>query len=77
LVSQDERTVRGAYLLVAARRINLEGHRTSSGAGDPPSTSSSNSATGTPIWMYVIGFAVLAVMLVVVLLHLSGTSFGH
>jgi hypothetical protein len=60
-----------------AHRINPQGHGTSSAAGGSPSTSSSNSATRTSIWMYVIGFAVLAVMLVILLLHLSGTSFSH
>jgi hypothetical protein len=34
-------------------------------------------ATSRPTVMYIVALVVLAVMLVVVLLHLSGTSFGH
>jgi hypothetical protein len=36
-----------------------------------------DSTTGTPNWVYVIGFAVFVVMLAVVLLHLGGTSVGY
>jgi hypothetical protein len=60
-----------------ARRINRQGSGDSSAAAVPASAIPPNPATGTPIWVYVIGFAVLVVMLVVVLRHLSGTSFGH
>jgi hypothetical protein len=60
-----------------ARRINRQASGDSSAAAVPASTIPPNSATGTPIWVYVIGFAVLVVMLVVVLRHVSGTSFGH
>ena len=60
-----------------ARRINRQGSGDSSAAAVPASTIPANPATGTPIWVYVIGFAVLVVMFVVVLRHLSGTSFGH
>src|SRR5687768_14502042 len=60
-----------------ARRINRQGSGDSSAADVPPSAIPPNPATGTPIWVYVIGFSVLVVMLVVVLRHLSGTSFGH
>jgi hypothetical protein len=60
-----------------ARRINRQGSGDSSAAAVPPSAIPPNPATGTPIWVYVIGFAVLVVMLVVVVRHLSGTSFGH
>jgi hypothetical protein len=60
-----------------ARRVNPRVGGPSSDADIPPSAAPSNLATRTPIWMYVIGLAVLLVMLVVVLLHLTGTSFGH
>ena len=60
-----------------ARRINRQGSGDSSAAAVPASAIPPSPATGTPIWVYVIGFAVLVVMLVVVLRHLSGTSFGH
>ena len=60
-----------------ARRINRQGSGDSSAAAVPASAIPPNPATGTPIWVYVIGFAMLVVMLVVVLLHLSDTSFGH
>jgi hypothetical protein len=56
-----------------ARRISLQG-RGASPAADVPA---SNSAIRTPMWMYVLGFAVLLMMLLVVLRHLSGTGFGH
>jgi hypothetical protein len=59
-----------------ARRVNPRAGGPSSAVDIPPSAAPSNLATRTPIWMYVIGLAVLLVMLVVVLLHLSGTSFG-
>ena len=55
-----------------ARRINRQGSGDSSAAAVPASAIPPNPATGTPIWVYVIGFAMLVVMLVVVLLHLSG-----
>jgi hypothetical protein len=60
-----------------ARRINRQGSGASSTAAVPPSAIPPNSATGRPIWVYVIGFAELVAMLAVVLLHLSGTSVGH
>jgi hypothetical protein len=60
-----------------ARRINRKGSGVTSAAAVIPSAIPSTSATGTPIWVYVIGFAVLVAMLAVVLLHLSGTSVGH
>ena len=60
-----------------AGRINPRDRGVSAASSVPPSTIPSNSATGIPIWMYVVAFAILVVMLVVVLLHLSGTSFGH
>jgi hypothetical protein len=60
-----------------ARRITPQRQGRSTAAAIPPSTIPANSATETSIWMYVIGLAVLVVMLVFVLLHLSGTSFRH
>jgi len=36
-----------------------------------------SSASSTPSWLYVVGLAVLVVMLIVVLLHLTGADFGH
>jgi hypothetical protein len=60
------------------RRIDPQGPRgASSAARGPRSTSPATAAIRTRMRMYVIGFAVLVVMLVAVLLHLSGTSFGH
>ena len=64
-------------LTPCARRFNRQGSGDSSAAAVPPWAIPPNPATGTPIWVYVIGVAVLLVMLVIVLLHLSGTSFGH
>jgi hypothetical protein len=57
------------------KRTLSEGRRSLSTANVPLSTIPS--ATRIPMWMYVMGFAVLIVMLVVVLLHLSGISCGH
>jgi hypothetical protein len=34
-------------------------------------------ATSRPTGMYIVALVVLAVMLVIVVLHLTGTSFGH
>jgi hypothetical protein len=59
-----------------ARRINRQGSGASSAAAASPLAIPPDSGTETPIWVYVIGFTVV-VMIVVVLLHLSGTSFGH
>lgn len=59
------------------KRITAEGGRPVSRASVALPASRSTSETQTPMWMYVIGFAVLVVMIVAVLLHLSGTSFRH
>jgi hypothetical protein len=42
-----------------------------------PTTGSSITASGMPNWMYVVAIVALVMMLLVVLLHLTGTHFQH
>jgi len=57
--------------------VRTDSQRRPTPATAVPLTTAPAAASSTPTALYIVVLVVLATMLVVVLLHLTGTSFGH